>query len=305
MFVKIEQMNFGLTDLRVFEAVAEAKSMTKGAEKCFLSKSSVSLRIKSLETTLNCRLLYRHSQGVELTPSGKLLLQQARQLNERVESIKTQFLHNSDDQRGHVRVFANTTAILDFLPKILSQFLAERPAVTIDLQEQITDHVIRAVLNGATDIGIISGDANIEGLETIHFSTDRLIVVVPYKHRLAKQRTVRFADTLNYPHIGLHSGSTLQAFIDDKFIQSGVIASHRIRVFGFDAMCKLIEGNVGIGIVPESATLHLKQSMDIETIYLSEKWATRERNIIIKDRTSLLPVATSLIKTICQAMKLD
>lgn len=72
---------------------------------------------------------------------------------------------------GHVRVFANTTAVTDFLPEILPGFLSGTPRVNIDLQEKPNAEIARGVLDGRADIGIVAGKVDTLGLQAIHFST--------------------------------------------------------------------------------------------------------------------------------------
>src|SRR5690349_8045342 len=74
----LQRMHFDLTDLRLAVAIAEANSLTRGAERCHLSVPAVSVRIKNLEETLGTKLMYRSSQGVTLTPAGQALVHHAR-----------------------------------------------------------------------------------------------------------------------------------------------------------------------------------------------------------------------------------
>ena len=126
-------MHFDLPDLRLFIHSAESPSLTQGARKAFLSPAAASARIKALEGQLGSRLLYRDSRGVELTPAGQRLLQHARLIMRQVDYLKSEFTEYGTDAAGHIRIFANTTAVTEFLPEVLAGFLAERPGVTVDL----------------------------------------------------------------------------------------------------------------------------------------------------------------------------
>ena len=160
---------------------------------------------------------------------------------------------------------------------------------------------MRAVLNGSIDIGIVSGEIDTQSLQSIHFNTDELMTVVPNRHPLAMSKSVKLIDTLSYPHIGLHRDSTLQHFMNEKFIQTGLTFEQRIHVLGFDAMCRLIESNVGIGVIPKSVISRIQKYMNIRMIKLDEIWAKRQRNIVIKSFDSLPPLAKALVNCICQA----
>lgn len=113
--------------------------------------------IKALENQLNTRLLYRDSRGVEITPAGQRLLQHARVIMRQVDHLKHDFQEQADGDAGHIRIFANTTAVTEFMPDILARFLAGHPGVTVDLQERLTRDIVRGVLDGTTDLGIVAG----------------------------------------------------------------------------------------------------------------------------------------------------
>ncbi|MCZ7176328.1 LysR substrate-binding domain-containing protein, partial [Salmonella enterica] len=86
----------------------------------------------------------------------------------------------------------------EFLPEILAGFLAERPGVTVDLQERLSRDIVRGVMDGSTDMGIIAGPVEADSLQVIHFSTDQLILVTPLDHPLARCKSIKLADTLAY-----------------------------------------------------------------------------------------------------------
>src|SRR5690606_38724564 len=236
-----DPMHFDLADLRLFIHIAESPSLTQGARRAHLSPAAASARIKALESQFDSRLLYRDSRGVELTPAGQKLLQHARLVMRQVEYLKSEFTEYGADNAGHIRIFANTTAVTEFLPEILADLLAQRPGVTVDLQEKLTRDIVRGVLDGSTDMGIIAGPVKATGLQAIHFSTDRLLLALPVGHALAGEQKVTLQQTLAYQHIGLHAGSTLLTFLHDQVERLGGKLSLRIQMSGFEAICRMIE----------------------------------------------------------------
>lgn len=291
-------MHFDLSDLRLFCKLAESPSLTQGAQKAFISPAAASMRLKNLESQLNCRLFYRHNKGLDLTPDGVRLLHQARALLKQADHIKNTFADAASAVRGHVRIYANSTAVTEVLPEILAHFLTERAAVSIDLQEHVTKDILRGVMDGSADLGVVSGKVHSEYLHFIHFSTDRLVVITPQTHPLGRQRKVVFQDTLDYPYIGFHKGSTLQAFLDDEQAKRGVQLQTRVHVSGFESVCRMVEADVGISIVPESAVRRHSKTMNIRAIYLNEDWAVRERSMVVRDMASISPVTHALIEQI-------
>jgi len=280
-------MNFDLTDLKLFINIAESSSLTQGAKKTFISAAAASVRIKELENQLNSSLLYRNRKGVELTESGQLLLQHARQVSRHVAQLKIAFTEFGEDASGHIRIFANTTAVTEFLPEVLAGFLAQRPGVTIDLQERLTRDIIRGVVEGSTDMGIVAGPVASKELQVLHFSTDRLVLVTPPNHPLAKNKIVKLRDTLSFPHIGQHEGSTLQAFVREQAEKLDIALSWRIQLSSFEAICRMVEVGVGIGVIPESAAIRHSKTMHLAILQLDEPWAIRERSILVRNLETL------------------
>ncbi|NLY13525.1 MAG: LysR family transcriptional regulator [Gammaproteobacteria bacterium] len=289
-------MHFDLADLRLFIHIAEVQSLTRAARKSFISTAAASNRIKKLEEQVGIRLLYRDSQGVELTAAGTTLLKHARIILRQTQYLQNELAEFSDQQAGHIRIFANTTAVTDFLPEILAVLMVQHPKVTIDLQERVNLEVLRGVAEGASDIGITAGPIRAQGLEVIHFSTDRLVLTTNSEHPLAHLPSIGLEATLDYPHICLQEGSSLIRFLKDQVDSLQRDLNVRIQVFGFESMCRMIEAGVGIGIMPESSALRHQQTMDLKIVQLDEPWALRERSIIVRDSQALPEYVKTLIR---------
>jgi len=290
-------MHFDLADLRLFIHIAESPSLTQGARRAFLSPAAASARIKALEGQLETRLLYRDSRGVEITPAGERLLHHARLIMRQVDYLKSEFTQYGVDSAGHIRIFANTTAT-EFLPEVLAGFLSKRPGVTVDLQERLSRDIVRGVLDGTSDMGIIAGPVEAAGLQVLHFSTDHLVLMVPVGHPLAGHPSVTLEQTLAYQHIGLHEGSTLLSFLREHVERLGKHLSLRIQVSSFEAICRMVEAGVGIGIIPESAAVRHSRTMQLVTIKLDESWAMRERSILVRELEALPGTIRALIATL-------
>lgn len=293
-------MHFDLADLRLFIHIAESPSLTQAAKRAHLSLAAVSVRIKALENQLNTRLLYRDSRGVEITPAGQRLLQHARVIMRQVDHLKHDFQEQADGDAGHIRIFANTTAVTEFMPDILARFLAGHPGVTVDLQERLTRDIVRGVLDGTTDLGIVAGPVDAPELQTIHFSTDRLVLVVSNGHPLQEQDKVKLADAVRYPFITMHEGSTLVAFLRDQLERIGQRLPQRIQLYSFDSICRMVQAGVGVGVIPDSAARRYGAEMKLRVVELDEPWVVRERKLLVRDIDALPGCARELIEQIRQ-----
>lgn len=275
--------HFDFTDLRLFIHVAEARSLTLGAERAALSPAAASMRIKNLEMALGTALLYRGKRGTSLTPAGEAFLRHARRIFRDLDQMSAELRQFARGVKGHVRLLANTNAISDFLPGAISSFLASHPHVNIDLRELPSADIVRAVQEGSADVGIVSGHVSTEGLSTLPYYVDRMVLVAAEGHVLAKRDPVEFADALEHDFVGRNAGSALHAFLSDIVASYGRPLKLRIQVGSFEEMGRLIEEGVGIGVMPVSAARRLRRR--VKAIPIADAWSVQALKICVRPGT--------------------
>ncbi len=296
-------MQFDFVDLRLFVYIAEEKSLTRAAVKAHMSLPAASMRIKNLEQSIGAPLLNRVSQGITLRPSGQAFLHHARQVLNQVEILRADLQEYAKGIKGHVRIIANTTAMTEFLPDVLRTFLVSHPDVNIDLSEKLSNEIVRAVSTGVTDIGIVAGTVNTEGLHVVPYRNDRLILAVADSHPLAQRSEIAFEETMDYNYIALHEGSAIHSFLNREANELHKQLKIRIQVGSFEAVCRMIEANVGIGILPESAARRHAKNLPIKLIRLSNAWAIRNLLICVRELESLPYFANELIDLMIEDSK--
>ena len=284
-----------LTSLQLFVAVCELGSIGKAAEREFIAASAVSKRLSDLEATLDTPLLYRHTRGVDLTPAGESLLHHARSVLFSLEKMQGELSEYADGVRGHVRVHASISAIVQFLPEDLGRFAQDHPEVKIDLEEHLSTEIVRAVREGAADVGICNASvtANHE-LQVRPYRRDQLVLIVPRRHPLARSKAVGFTDTLDFDHVGLHSNSSIYLAMRDAAAANGRSIKLRIHVTGLDAMCRMIHNGLGVGVMPLRAFELMHGVGDLDCVRLTDAWASRSIDLVARD-FSTLPVTGRLL----------
>lgn len=280
-------MKLELKDFLLFVQVAKTGSLTKAAEQCFLSLAATSARIKAMEEEAGMPLLIREARGVRLTPPGEAFLFHARAVLQQAQQLQADLQEYGAGLRGHVRVFANTTAVTDFLPDILAAYLMAHPHISVDLQERPNADIASDIREGRADLGIIAGEVDTHGLTSLHFSTDRLVLVVPDEARWQGRAALGFADVLHEHFVGMHRSSTLQTFLGNISQQLGHTLKLRIQLASFDAMCRMVAAGVGIAVVPESAALRSSAQLHLKQIALSDSWAVRPRYMLVREGSAV------------------
>ena len=289
-------MQFDLTDLSLFRHVVEAGSITHGAGRAHLALAAASTRIRNMEKSLGAALLVRTRQGVVPTPAGRTLLQHARTLLAQAERLKEDLGPFAGGLAGQIRILSNTNALTEFLPEALSAFLASHPQVSIDLEERLSDEIVGLVAEGVGDIGIVAGTVDTGRLATFPFRSDRFVLVVPESHPLARADTAAFAEMLEHNFVGLDRASALQRFLADKAVRAGQPLRLRVQLRSFDAVCRLVECNVGIGIVPETTARWATKTMAIAAVPLTDAWAVRDLTICVRSFKELPTHARQLVE---------
>jgi DNA-binding transcriptional LysR family regulator len=288
-------MRFDFTDLNLFRHIVEAGSITHGAERLNLALAAASTRIRKLEQAFGAELLVRGRQGVAPTQAGRTLLAHARTILAQSEKMQEDLTPYARGLAGQVRVLSNTNALTEFLPETLSSFLNAYPDISVDLEERLSDEIVGLIAEGTGDIGIVAGTVDHAGLQTFPFRSDRFVLVVPTGHPLASRSSIGFAEVLDYDMVGLDRASAIQRFLADKANRIGRPLRLRVQLRSFDAICRLVECNVGVGIVPETTVQRTARSMAISAVQLADSWALRELTICVRDLEALPPYARQLV----------
>jgi DNA-binding transcriptional LysR family regulator len=286
---------FDFVDLRLFINVAAAKSFTLGAETSAISLAAASMRVKSIEDAIGTPLFYRSKRGISLTPAGDAFLCHAQAIFQQLDQMSAELRQYAKGLKGHVRLFANTTATSDFLPRVLPAFLAGHPHVDIDLREMRSGEIVRAVQEARADIGIVSGHVSTEGLKTLPYYVDRMVLVVPEGHPLAKRESVSFAEALDHDFIDRNAESALHSFVADIVTSYGRKRKVRIQVGSFEEMCRLIEKGIGIGVVPLSAVQRQDPACRIQVRNIEDQWSVQPLKICVRDLDALPDFARELV----------
>src|SRR5438270_13133208 len=170
-------MRFDLVDLGLFIAVADTRSITRGALRANLALASASARIKGLEAALGASLLKRGRRGIELTAAGESLLDHARIIIHNVEAMRGDLAAYASGVRASVQLLANTSGLSEHLPKALAAFLREHHDINVDVEERESADIAAAIASGVADLGFAAEHALPDNIERFLFSEDRLTLV--------------------------------------------------------------------------------------------------------------------------------
>lgn len=280
--------------LRLFIAVVEEQGIGKAAEREHIAAAAISKRISELEMILGTRLLTRSHKGVEPTAAGIALQRLARQVLHALDEVHTQMLNYASGTRGQVRLFANISAITQFLPGDLARFAEQYPEIQLHLEERNSAVTMKAVAENAADVGIYTLQPHGDDIETLRYEADELAVVLRRDHPLAVHKSLQLADLLEWDFVGLRTGSAINSQLTEAALRTGRTIRLRVQVTGYDALCLMVSAGLGIAIAPRHLVRLFVRRLNICEVKLAEPWARRELGICVRARAEL-PIASSLL----------
>lgn len=286
--------------LYLFARLCEKQNLTTVSRQEHIALSALSKRIQDIEQYYSVTLFRRSKTGMTPTYAGRALYASQQEIHQQLAKMQAEMSHLTRSPKGIVKIHANTSAIIAFLPDELANFCKKYPEIDFDLQECTSSEGISAVREGRSDITIYSATQNSEGLETIPYRSDRLILLTAINHPLASHEIISLRDAQSYAFIGLKQDTSLQKLLEEH--SDGKIRM-RIQVRSFDGICRLIAKGLGISILPrKTVTSHLQEG-NLKSIALLDDWAVRRLNIAFKNYHGLTAASRCFVDNVISSQQ--
>lgn len=286
-----------LKTLRLLVAVAEQRNIARAAALEHIEPSAISKRIAQLEQALGTPLLLRDRRGVQPTPAGLALVEHARSVLFTLSRIESDAAAFAGGIKGHVRLLASVSAIAEALLDDVAGFMREpaNRAIRVDIEERFSHDLLRSVRDGSASIGVCWDRTETDGVVRHPYRTDRLGLAVHPDHPLARRRTLRFEQTLDWEHVGLHPSSAVHAMLQRAAAKAGRSIAYRAIVSNFDAAFRVVAANLAVSVVPAEVASPFASARGVRVIPLSDAWAFRSFAIFHREREALAPPAQRMV----------
>ncbi len=292
-------MRLDLTTLNLVLAIADTRSITRGAEREHLALAAASKRLSDLETRFGVPLFERHARGVEPTEAGRALLRHIRGLHSSLHALESEVGEFSRGIKGHLRVVASAGAISECLPPDLAAFSQAHPQIRISLEDLTSAEVQAAVAEGRADVGICVPPMLDNRLSTWRYRHAALAAIVPKGHALARRKRVRFDALLEHDIVGLHQGAAVHELMRAEAEGRGLVLKARLQVRGFDAIAQLVEAGLGVAVMPAAVAQRFAQLFRIHVLALDEPWAERDYLLAVRTQEVLPAVVQRFVDALC------
>lgn len=290
-----------LLTLRVIISAADCGSISSACNHLGLSVAAASTRISLLEDALGFRIFDRSPRGVHPTQAGHMLLERSRALLSDADQLAADLQDYSRGLKGHVRVLANASALMEILPALIERFTRDYPLIQVEVEERGSPEIPLALLEGRVDVGILDLPVAPPGLHFTDFFNDTLVLLVPRGHRLAGRPDVALRDALEEPFIGLANSTALSLRLQGSASAEGQKLKVRMRMRSFDAQTRMIAAGLGVGVLPLEAIAPQLAQLPLVAIPLTNSWSRRTHRIAVRNDPVPSPATQTFIDALLAA----
>jgi DNA-binding transcriptional LysR family regulator len=274
--------------LKIFCDLVETESFSLAAERNFVTQSAVSQQVRGLELKFKQRLLerVRGRREIRLTEAGRVFHEESRQVLAAYEGLQEQMRGLMGTVSGTVRVATVYSIGLHQLPPVVRRFMALYPQAKIDLEYSRTTRIVRDVMSGAIELGIVAYPEKRRGLTIVPLAGDRLVLICPATHPLAARKKVK-ASELNGHDFVLFERDIPTRRATDRLLKAHGVTVHRVAEFdNIETIKRAVEVGFGLAIVPRPSVLNEQRRGQLAVVALAEPEWTRAIGIIHRsDRT--------------------
>jgi LysR family transcriptional regulator, low CO2-responsive transcriptional regulator len=282
-----------LKQLEVFLAVAETGSFSRGAEKTFLTQSTVSQHISSLETEFGIRLLDRTGRGALLTEAGKLLLRQARRVSTEVRETEQAMKRFCGIEDADLRIGASSIPSAYVIPPLLPLLLERNPGIRITVLQGDSREVLEMLAGEEVEAAITGSTTDDGRFESATFGRDSIRLIVRRDHPWANRDGVEPRELAAEPLVLREEGSGTGRAVTEALRKAGVAGSEltvRATLGSNEAVKKAIAAGAGIGFL---SGLALEATDDLTPVVMNGLTISRNFHIVTRAGRELSPAAAA------------
>ncbi len=283
--------------LKVFCDLVDLQSFSLAAERNFVTQSAVSQQIRTLEEKFKRRLLerVRGRREVKLTSAGEVFYRECKnvlaaydQLNENLRGLVGKI-------GGSVKVSCTYSVGLHELPAKVGEFMSKFPTAKIDLEYSRTTKVVRDVLNGSVELGVLAFPEPRRGLTIVQMPAHRLVLICPPDHTFAKRTQIK-AKALDGQDFVLFERDTPTRKAIDRILKNQGVEVKKVAEFdNIETIKRAVQVGFGLAILPQPSVTDEQRTGHLAVLNLVEKEWTRPVGVIYRTDRSLSLAAKKFV----------
>jgi DNA-binding transcriptional LysR family regulator len=284
--------------LKVFCDLVDMQSFSLAAERNFVTQSAVSQQVRTLEDKFNRRLLerVRGRREVRLTPSGEVFYREAKNVLASFDQLQESMYGLVGKISGTVKVATVYSVGLHELPPKVREFMTKFPAAKIDLEYSRMTRVVRDVLNGSVELGVVTFPEPKRGLTIVPMTGDRLVLICPPDHEFAEREEIKARELDGHDFV-LFERDIPTRKATDKILKSHGVTIRKVAEFdNIETIKRAVEVGFGLAIVPHPSVMDEEKNKQLAVVELAEKEWIRPVGIIYRSDRALSLAAKKFVK---------
>jgi DNA-binding transcriptional LysR family regulator len=274
--------------LKVFVDLVDMQSFSLAAERNFITQSAVSQQIRTLEDKFKRRLLerVRGRREVKLTAAGEIFYRECKNVLASYDLLNESMHGLVGKISGTVKVATVYSVGLHELPPKVREFMSKFPAAKIDLEYSRTTRVVRDVLNGTVELGVVAFPEPRRGLTVVPMASDRLVLICPPDHEFAERTQIKATELKNQDFV-LFERDIPTRKATDKILKSYGVDIRKVAEFdNIETIKRSVEVGFGVAIVPHPSVMDEERNNQLAVVELAEKDWVRPVGVVYRtDRT--------------------
>lgn len=283
-----------LQQLRGFCYAAQSASISKAAERLFLSQPSVSLQIQALEREFKTTLFERRGPRIILTPDGKTLYELAATLVEQMDTLRDTFAaQRGSVESGRLDIAAGESTILYLLPRFVKQFVDLYPGIELKLHNVTGRDGLAMLRADEVDFAVGSMIDVPDDVDYRPTFTYDPILIAPLDHPLAKRKRVTLKDVAGYPLILPPRHLTTWRVVDQAFQLANLTYEVQLEAGGWEVIKKYVSLGLGISVV---TSICLTGDEKLAVFPLDKYFPKRSYGVVLRRGKFLSPQARRFVE---------
>jgi len=264
-----------LRQFQILVAVYDEGSVTRAAEKLFLSQPSVTMQLNKLQDTLGIVLTYPQGRQIKFTEAGKMVVEHARRLLTDYYDLGRRVTLLKGIEQGGLSLGLVTTAKY-FIPYMVGEFLQQYPSIEFQFNLGNRQQIIERIGEDIDDFYVFSHPPKDKELATVPMLKNRLVAIAPIGHRFVGRDSVSLAEFCQEPMLMREPGSGTRLSIE-QFCQSrGIELNVRMTIESNEAIKHTVMSGLGLSIVSEHVLSHGGSQgvaqINVEGLDISSRW---------------------------------
>lgn len=287
-----------LKQLEAFYLVVKKRSFTRAAEELNVTQPAVTIQVKSLEKSLNLRLIQQVGKKIQLTESGEFLYQYAEKIFDLVSDANEKMRDFKKLMRGTLRIGTTKNYARYIMPSLLSEFQRRFPGIKVILDEGNSEDMAKSVLERKNELALISQLNLDRKIKSLFFSTVEFVLVVSPEHRFSQRKSISLRELNGEPVILREKGSGSRAAILRKFQEYGIWPSVIIEASSLDFIVGYVKQNKGVSFMFEPDIKEELEKGTLKVIFVEEGNIIFFTDIIYHSEKTLSPPGQAFLNVV-------